>query len=136
MPTRRYKLSNKNPYNISKYKALELRYFCLQYPEWKREYASLNVYPSAIQYGRDRVQSTPEDITANRAIKLKELSYKIKLVEETVHLTSPEIEKWLLLGVTTDTNYKHLFFSEGIPCCEKQYYNMRRKFFYLLSKER
>lgn len=136
MPTRRYKLSSKNPYKISHYKALELRYFCLQYPEWKKLYREMNLDAPAISYDGIHVQNTQANKVEDTAIRLKDLSYKIRLVEETVHLTSPEMEKWLLKGVTTETNYHELFFSDGIPCCEKQYYILRRKFFWLLSKER
>lgn len=135
MPTRRYKVSDKNPYKISHYKALELRYFCLQYPEWKREYKELNLSAQGINI-TEKVQEERKDITSIKAIKLKDLNSKIKLVEDTVHLTSPEIEQWLLKGVTTETNFQHLSLIDGIPCCEKQYYILRRKFFWLLSKER
>lgn len=136
MPSRRYKISDKNPYKISHYKALELRYFCLQYPEWKKEYANINIQVSAIRYDTTKVQKDISKQTEELAIRLKNLSYKISLIEETAHLANPEIEKWLIKGVTEETNYHKLLLIDGIPCCEKHYYNMRRKFFYLLSKER
>lgn len=34
-------LSKKNLYYIPKFKRLELKYFCLQYPEWKKFLASI-----------------------------------------------------------------------------------------------
>ena len=37
----RSEISKKNPYWIPKHRYFELKHFCLQYPDWKNEYAAL-----------------------------------------------------------------------------------------------
>ena len=37
----RSEISKKNPYWIPKHRYFELKHFCLQYPDWKIEYAAL-----------------------------------------------------------------------------------------------
>ena len=37
----RTSLSKRNPYYIPKYVRMELKYFCLQYPEWKKFLATI-----------------------------------------------------------------------------------------------
>lgn len=44
--TIRPELSEKNPYWIEKHRYYELKHFCLQYPIWRKAYASLNGFSS------------------------------------------------------------------------------------------
>ena len=44
--TIRPELSEKNPYWIEKHRYYELKHFCLQYPIWRKAYASLNSFSS------------------------------------------------------------------------------------------
>lgn len=44
--TIRPELSEKNPYWIEKHRYYELKHFCLQYPIWRKAYASLNGFNS------------------------------------------------------------------------------------------
>ena len=50
--TIRPELSEKNPYWIEKHRYYELKHFCLQYPIWRKAYASLNSFSSNQQIGR------------------------------------------------------------------------------------
>ena len=47
MANLRSEISNKSPYYISKHRYLELKHFCLQYPEWKEEINKINWYGRA-----------------------------------------------------------------------------------------
>lgn len=44
--TIRPELSEKNPYWIEKHRYYELKHFCLQYPIWRKAYASLDGFNS------------------------------------------------------------------------------------------
>ena len=37
-------LSKRNPYKLDKHRYYELKHFCLQYPDWKKKYLSLDGY--------------------------------------------------------------------------------------------
>ena len=40
-------------YGINKHRFLELKYHCLQYPEWRRELAGITDTVRSIEYGKE-----------------------------------------------------------------------------------
>ena len=80
----RPELSKKNPYWISKYRYYELRYFCLQYYEWKHDYCELELKlsPRTTQYNNVSRTHT-NDWVSEAAVKMAELKRKMELVEQT-----------------------------------------------------
>lgn len=44
--------------------------------------------------------------------------------------------RYILRGVTEGLSYNALKMQYAIPCCREVYYNLYRRFFWLLSKER
>lgn len=122
-------------YKISKNRFRELYYYALQYQEWKDELKykydtstaiTISDMPSAHNGG----VNTTEEI----AMKCVELSHKIESVESAARLADPELYKYILKAVTTESiNYKYLSTVMDIPCSANTFYKKRRKFYWHLS---
>ena len=119
-------LSRKNPYYISKNRRLELKYFCLQYREWK-SYLS-DFY---LRYGTDEFS----DPTGEEAIRRKTLLENIALINEISKIAGGEISEYLFKAVTEDLSYVNLKTVYYIPCSKDYYYERYHKFWYLLSQK-
>jgi hypothetical protein len=127
------------PKKTSKYYVPEQVYltvvhFCRQYPLWKAE---LEINPNtqkAIDYSRDVVQTSNQfDQTSEIAMDRKMIADKKELVEKTAHEVAGVLAEWLLLGVGHGLTYYQLV-DKGIPCGKDMYYDIRRKFYFVLSK--
>ena len=100
-------------YNISKYRYMELIYFCLQYNEWKKMIEDENIILCEI-----------------------ELKYKCKLIEQTAIEADAELYPYILKAVTNEgVSYNYLKMVYNIPCGKDVYYDRRRKFYCLLSEK-
>lgn len=132
----RSELSTKNKYWISKLKYYELKYFCLQYNEWKNAYYCLDdtSLPSAIN--RESLCNSVANPTEKLALTKTIYFERIKLIEDTAKETDPELWEYILKAITQDLSYPYLSGVLGIPCSRGTYYNRYRKFFWLLSKKR
>lgn len=119
-------------YNITLKRYRELKYFCLQYPEWKHELNSItSALKSPIITGMPCANMT-SDQTAALAIRKAELSKNCNMIEETAIEVNPGIHKMLIKSVTEGIRYEEI----PVPCGRRMFYECRRKFFYLLSKKR
>ena len=103
--TIRPELSEKNPYWIEKHRYYELKHFCLQYPIWRKAYASLN-------------------------------SFRTDMIERVAEQTDQQLAPYILKAVTEGWSYDILKVRLGIPCCKDTYYELYRRFFWLLNRER
>jgi hypothetical protein len=135
--TIRATLSKKNPYWIEKHRYYELKHFCLQYPIWKKEYLSFDGF-SKINMGSSifSVKGTYGDPTAKCAITREYYLERMKMLEKVAELTDNVIGKYILRGVTEGWSYDILKVRLEIPCCKDIYYELYRKFFWILDKER
>ena len=132
----RSELSKKNPYHLGKHKFLELKHFCLQYPDWKKAYLELSQgrYPETI--GREiRGTGTP-DSTSDIAIEMHWYHDKMDLVKRVAEETDDEIGSYIFLAVTNGYPFSYLKTKLEIPCERDMYYDRYRKFFWKLAKER
>lgn len=132
MSNLRPELSKKNKYHISKHRYLELRHFCLQYPEWKEEYRHLLWSTGSIIIP---ATCNCTDLVSENAIQKAVLAEKIDVVEQTCYEVADDLYSYLLKGVTEDVTYSYLRTVMGIPCCRVSYYEMYHKFFYILSQK-
>lgn len=133
-------LSKKSPYWISKHRYYELKHFCLQYPSWKQELAALTMpttesrLDEIIRNGKKSAKDyRPVEEKVMRTIKLKN---HIKLVESLTDKIDPVLGRYLLKGVTEERPYESLRVLYDIPCNRAEYYELYRKFFWLLSQKR
>ena len=61
---------------------------------------------------------------------------RMKMVEQVAKETDEELSCYILEAITEGISYDHLKARTGIPCCKDVYYDLYRRFFWLLSKER
>lgn len=125
-------LSTKNPYYISKHRYYELKHFCLQYPEWRKELQALYLEPGSLKMNH-HTDSKIGDRTAHLAMKRLILKRKMELVEQAAFATDPELADYILIAVTDGMSYEFLRMQKGIPCCREVFYDRYRKFFKVLS---
>lgn len=132
----RAQISRGNPYYIEKYRYLELKNFCLQYPLWKSRYEA---FDGLCQRGADssgRTQKEYQDPVGNAAASREFYYDRIFMLQRTADETDPVIGSYILLGVTQGVSYDALNARSPIPCCKDIYYELYRKFFWLLDKAR
>ena len=121
-------LSKRNPLYIEKHAFWSAYHFALQYPDWKRQYAE------AMAQG-----STTGDPTPRIAMRTSILRANIELIEHTALTAGQDLAEFLLYAVTNEGVTFVSLSSERcplgrIPCERTKYYQMRRLFYYLLSK--
>lgn len=118
-------------YNISNYAYRELRYFCLQYPEKKRQLKDCYLLSS---HGYKGAPSTGglSDPTQAQAMKAIRLAEDCELIEQTAIAVDSALYLYIIKSVTTETEYRAL----NVPCGRRQFYELRRKFFYLLAQKK
>lgn len=130
-------LSKKNKYWIDKNRYYELKYFCLQYPLWKKEYEELDGY-----YGRPigaEVYSRLNEVNdpTSKTVETKSIYFnRMFLLERTAIDADPYLASYILKGVTEGHSYNYLKSRLGIPCGRDMYYDRYRRFFWLLSKSK
>ncbi|MBP1544854.1 MAG: hypothetical protein J6A16_12230 [Oscillospiraceae bacterium] len=107
----------------------ELKYLCLQYEDMRREIAGC--------YGISAVScdsvggSSISDPTAARAEKAMRLSADVDKIDEALRLAADEpVRSCIRRAVTCGLKYEHL---GAVPMGRRQFYEARRRFFYLLK---
>ena len=110
-------------------------HFCRQYPLWEAELAANPDTATGISYDRDRVQTSGGyDATAELAMHRQMIARKKELVDDTASEVAGPMDRWLILGVGSGLTFYQLQ-DRGIPCVKDMYYDLRRKFYYELSKK-
>lgn len=133
----RPELSPKNCYWIEKHRYYELKHFCLQYPTWRRKYNSLICYPSSwpklVPPTKTNVVSDPVTMFVDERLFY---SNRMDMLERVAKETDEKLASYILKAITEGISYDHLRVRTDIPCCKDTYYDLYRRFFWLLSKER
>ena len=125
--------SKKNPYYISKHRYLELKHFCLQYPEWKQRYRELE--DSLSRAGSlIKPSDNQSDYVSDIAAEMAELKRKIELVESVAVNTDKELSSYILEAVTKACTYEYFQTRYNIPCCRDTFYIRYRKYFWMLNR--
>lgn len=133
----RPELSKKNKYWIDKNRFYELKYFCLQYPLWKKAYTLLEGF-KAYSYDLSGVSGSgsPSDPTGDCVEERSIYLERMQLVEEAARETDPYLASYILKAVTEGLSFTYLQSILEIPCSRDTYYDRYRKFFWILSKRR
>lgn len=118
-------------YNISRAKYNELKYFCMQHEEKKREIHNSYGLGAVVSNGMPK-GSTPGNPTERAAIRNAMLQSDVELIERTAMEADSDMYQWLLKNVTEGIPYEWL----NVPRGRRQFYEARRYFFYLLSQKR
>lgn len=116
-------------YGISTERYRELHHFCRQYVEWKEKvnYGLMAVNSDGMPHGTN--VSNP---TEQQAFKNEKYLDNILLIENTCIEADVEIWTYLLKNVTEGKTYEELCVPKG----RRQFYDSRRKFFYMLDLKR
>ena len=127
-------LSQKNKYYIPREDYLTAIHYSLRYPLWLAELDDARDTSTAIRYDKDKVQSSPNaDMVFNVANRAIQISERVQLIDGIIQLCAGDLEYFLRLGVCYGLTFNQLK-SKGMPCEHKKYYEMRRQYYYELSR--
>lgn len=129
-------ISKKNKYWVEKNRYFELKYFCLQFPIWKKAYNSLDGLEKKGDFTSFTKDGKVSDPTARVALAKDFYKTRMDMITGTIKETDEELSFYILKGVTEGLSYNSLHMMYDIPCCSDTYYDRYRKFFYLLNKVR
>lgn len=133
----RTKVSKKNKYWISRHRYLELVHFCAQYNEWVRIRNDLMSLQRAVIATYSVPNKTDiSDPTATTAEKIMYYSERIDMVNNAAKEADPVLAKYILECAVNGYSYDKLRVKENIPCCRQVFYELYRRFFWILSNAR
>lgn len=127
-------------YWIERHRYYELKHFCLQYPNWKRDAAYCNGprVPKIVmsQVPKRRMSGSSDPV--HQAAEAREYFLdRIALLERVADMTDPIHGRVILRGVTEGVSYDILMtWLDYTPCSRDMYYKLYRRFFWILDKER
>lgn len=133
----RPEISPNNKYWIEKHRYYELKHFCLQYPLWKHAYNSVDGLSKIPIYAASLSKSYNHSDPVSKCAEIRIFyANKMDMLERVAAETDSQIGKYILKGVTEGVSYSHLKTRLDIPCSRDVYYDLYRRFFWLLSRER
>ena len=110
-------------------------HFCRCYPVWLKELEALPDPNKGISYEGDKVQSSGEnDPTYVFAAKRIEIERKVNLIETTAQSVNTSLWSWIVKGVSEKGITIEDLKAQGMPINKKEYAQMRKVFYYRLSK--
>lgn len=110
-------------------------YWCLRYPLWIKELATLPDTSQGIRYDKDKVQSSGDyDSTAELAMRRVEIESKVSLLQTTARLVMPECPEFLIRGVTEEGVRVEDLIASGMPFSKNLYLRKRQQLYHLISK--
>lgn len=122
----RTKISKRNDFYISDYRRRELKYFCLQYPEWKEHLKHIGNIGGTSEWTNE---------TQREAIIRYIYKENMKLIEDTCKEVGGDISEYLFRFVCYEESYVHLSTIKHIPCGRRQFYEKVYEFYYILSQK-
>lgn len=135
--TTRPELSTKNPYWIEKHRYYELKHFCLQYPIWQKKLKLMDGYSRSLTATKSACSSSlPVDPTYETVEARTQYIEWCGLVEQAARESADDLAPYILKAVTEGLSYEILKVKVSIPCCRDVYYDLYRRFFWILSRER
>lgn len=120
---------------IDRERYYELKHFCLQYQGWCRIVRELDGLRCRSVVGTvfSRTNRSPvEDIVMERDRYL----HKVEMLKRATDEADPVIGSYILRGVTEGLSYDLLKMKTDIPCGKDVYYDLYRKFFWILDQLR
>lgn len=135
--TIRAELSERNKYWIEKHRYYELKHFCLQYPTWEKARIVLDSLnkPSANMMAISRTNKVNSPVENCVEARLY-YTDRIQLLKNVANETDAVFGTYILKAVTEGISYDHLKVRMNVPCCKDTYYELYRRFFWLLNKAR
>lgn len=135
--TIRAELSKRNKFWIEKHRYYELKHFCLQYPNWKKLYDSLDgMSKRTLRQVSISGSGNIDDPTAKCAEKREYCMKRMAMIEGISRATDETLADYIIKGVTEGLSYDVLKVQMNIPCSKDVYYEAYREFFWLLDQVR
>ena len=131
----RPELSSKNKYWLEKHRYYELKHFCLQYPYWKKTIKEIDGMDSK-NFPRGIFGGNFSNPTLKAVELREEYSNKMILLQDAVMAASPKLSDYIFKAVTMELSYENLRLIHGLPCGREMWYDIYRRFFYILSDSR
>lgn len=131
----RPELSKKNKYYIPKYRYYELKYFCLQYPEWKKELLECEerlIYTTSLII--QKKEKSLEDKVSEIAIRKNSLERKMAKIVAACKEADLQLWSFLLIALTEGKSWTYLSTVLRIPASKQMYYDRYRKALWTLNK--
>lgn len=125
-------ISKKNKYYIDKHRYYELKHFCLQYPSWKKKLINFDYMlrrDTDISVDSNQVSDPTERMVEVRDLYLT----RTEIIETAAIATDRFLGPYILEGVTNGLSYEKLNARKQIPCNKDTYYQLYRKFFFILN---
>lgn len=132
----RPELSTQNKYHLPKHRYYELKHFCMQYPDWENEYRRLELCGIPEASFDIYSHGEPSDPTARLAMLKTIYSDKLGMVDACCETTDRDIGPYIKVAVIQGCTYDKLNARLCVPCGRKEFYELYRRFFYILDKER
>lgn len=130
----RSELSKKNKYYIEKHRYYELKHFCMQYSSWKQKRSQICLLSSpSFICSRKSDSMSPTELSSESHLYFDE---RIRIVEESAYEAALDLKDFMLKSVTEEISYECLRTFWNLPCCKDVWYEMYRKFFWILDKKR
>lgn len=131
---------NTAKYGISKYAFRTAYAYCLQYNEWKEELEQDASLISSPQFSEAAAGGSggSSDRTAALAVRRADLEAKILRIESTAREAvgvHDSIYPYLLAYVTTEGATFAWLKRKGLPCERTLFYEIRRRFYWMMSKK-
>ena len=131
----RPEITKKSKYYISKERYYELKHFCLQYKEWEESYNDILSIRSA------QIDSMPKgnnisNPTERAGVEAVKYSRLMQIVKNACRDTAEDLETYIFMAVTEGRTYEYLRTVKSIPCCRDAFYDLYRRFFYILDRMR
>ena len=130
----RSELSERSKYYIGKYRYYELKYFCLQYPDWVKAFNAIANTVDSKYIIKPSKENSNVDKTSTYALAMDVYDKKITLLMKCAIEADEELAPYILKGVTENRSYDAMNAKDPIPCSRDTYYDRYRRFFYILSQ--
>lgn len=113
--------------NMTTNRKKELKYFCLQYGDWKSELQSINLRKGSGEWN---------DPTFEEVAYRDRLQRNIKLVDTCIkEVCDSTLSPYVYKCVTKDKKYEYLRTTEGCPCGRRYFYELIDRFYLILSQK-
>lgn len=130
------KTSYSGKYKLSKFEYGYAKWYSLKYPEWLDEYNQLKDSIKSINYDSiGHGKGLNFDATSEIATKRAALREKMLKVERAAFEAGGDIGEYIFKSVIYEDSTFEDMKAIGLPCERTMFYERRRKYYYLLSKE-
>ena len=132
----KYRVPSENSkYYLQREDYLTAVHYALRYPLWIEELKHAADTGKAIRYDKVKVQTSITGCEVEEvAIRMAELSQKRDLVDAIINEVARGMDDYIRMAVCFGFTYDQLR-ERGMPCGRNMYLNIRRRFYFELSKK-